>query len=132
MTEEDLVPKWARELAEEIASMIEFEAPAILDCQQSEPEETEWGVDLVELWPAVMEIQEAGPNDGEIVYGIVHSFDILAAQKIFDKVNSVKFGFEIANRPIVTIEGNFKGRPVVVIVYFEPEFEDDEDTELDS
>lgn len=129
MTEdENQVPQWAKELAEAIADTIEFKGQAYLDCQQMEPGESEWEVDLVELWPAVMEIQEAGPNDGELVYGIVDRFDILAAQKIFDEVDEIMFGFENDGQPKITIEGTFKGRRVVVIVYFEPGF-DDEDEE---
>lgn len=129
MAEEDQVPQWARELADEIAATIEFMAQASIDCQLSAPEETEWGVDLVELWPAVMEIQEAGPNDGEMVFGIVQSFDLLAAQKIFEAVDAITFGFEDDGQPKITIEGKFKGRQVAVIVYFEPEFDEDEDIE---
>ena len=131
MTEEDLVPEWARELAEAVADTIEFKAQAFLDCQQLSPEENEYGVDLVELWPALMEIQEAGPNDGEIVFGIVHRFDILAAQEIFDKVDSIQFGYAFAGEPKITFEAWFKGRPVVVVVYFEPEFDEDDDEDLE-
>ena len=126
MAEVNPVPMWARELAVEIASTIEFKAQASLDCQQWSPEETEWGVDLVELWPAVMEIQEAGPNDGEIVFGIVDSFDLLAVQKIFDQVDDFTFGYENDGRGNITIEGKFKGRAVIVIVYFEPALGEDE------
>ena len=129
MEEEDQVPVWARELAESLAEAIEFKGQAFLDCQQSAPEETEWGVDLVELWPAVMEIQEAGPNDGEIVFGIVDNFDLLAALKIFDRVDAFTFGYENDGRGKVTIEGMFRGREVVVIVYFEPELGDEEEPE---
>jgi hypothetical protein len=127
MAEENQVPEWAKELAEAIADTIEFKTQASLDCRQSAAEETDWAVDLVELWPAVMEIQEAGPNDGELVYGIVDRFDILAAQKIFDEVNEVMLDFENGSEPKATIEGMFKGRQVVVIVYFEPGFEDEDE-----
>lgn len=126
MTEEDKVPEWTRELAQAIADTIEFKGQASLDCEQFAPQETDWGVDLVEMWPAVMEIQEAGPNDGELVYGLVDRFDILAAQKIFDEVSEVVFGFENDGQPKVTIEGTFKGREVVVVVYFEPELDEEE------
>jgi len=129
MTEEDQVPAWARELSESLADAIEFNGEAFLDCEQFGPEETEWGVDLVELWPALMEIQEAGPNDGEIVFGIIDRFDLLVAQKIFDRLNAFTFGYENDGRGKITIEGLFKGREVVVIVYFEPELGDEEDPE---
>ena len=127
MTEEDQVPAWARELSESLADAIEFNGEAFLDCEQFGPEETEWGVDLVELWPAVMEIQEAGPNDGEIVFGIVDSFDLLAAQKVFDQVEAFSFGYENDGRGNIMFEGTYKGRQVVVVVYFEPELGEEEE-----
>lgn len=128
MAEENQVPEWARKLAEAITSTIEFKGPASIECLHLAPGESGWNVDLVELWPALMEIQEAGPNDGELVFGIVHSFDLLAAQKIFDEVDAVSFGFEDDGQPAITIEGLYKGRQVVVPIYFEPEL-DDEDEE---
>lgn len=129
MTEEGQVPDWVWKLAEEVASTIEFKAQASLDCLHFAAQDTDWGVDLVELWPTVMEIQEAGPNDGEIVFGIVDSFDLLAAQKIFDNLDAVTYGYEYDGRGKITFEGEFKGRMVVVVVYFEPELDDVEDEE---
>jgi hypothetical protein len=131
MTEEVPVPAWAWELAEAITDTIEFKAQASLDCQQLAPEENEWGVDLVELWPALMEIQEAGPNDGELVFGVVDRLDLLAAEKVFDEVDDVILGFENDGQPKITFEGTFKGRQVVVIVYFEPWFDDEEDEDVE-
>ena len=129
MTEEDQVPEWAKELAEAVAATIEFQAQASLECLHAAPEDTELGVDLVELWPAVMEIQEAGPNDGELVYGIVDRFDLLAAQKLFEELEEIHFGFEIDGQPKITILGTYKGRRVIVVVYFEPELGDDDEDE---
>ena len=76
-----------------------------------------------------MEVQEAGPNDGEFVFGIVDRFDILAAQKIFEEVNALRFGIEDTGEPKITLEGKYKGREVVVIVGFEPDVDEDEDPE---
>ncbi len=131
MEEENEVPEWAKELAEAIADTIEFKAQAFLDCQQLPPEENEWGVDLVELWPALMEIQEAGPNDGELVFGVVDRFDLQAAEKVFDDVDEFMFGFENDGQPKITIQGTFKGRPVIVVVYFEPWFDEDEEEDVE-
>ncbi|MGE5463455.1 MAG: hypothetical protein ACM3PS_08870 [Syntrophothermus sp.] len=129
MAEEDLIPQWAKELVEAIAATLEFEAPASLDCQLSAPDETEWGVDMVELWPAVMEIQEAGPNDGEIVYGVVRHMNLLAIQKLFDEVGAFLLEFENDGQPSIVIEGKFKERAVIVLIYFDPPFENEEGTE---
>lgn len=129
MTEEYRVPEWAQTLSESLASTIEFKGPAYLRLQHSAPDENGWGVDLIELFPAIMEIEEAGPNDGEEVFGIVHSFDLLEAQKTLDKVDAMIFGFENDGQPSISIEGEYKGREVVVIIYFEPE--PDEENEID-
>ncbi len=129
--EEDQVPEWARELAEAVADTIEFKAQAFLDCQQLGPEENEYGVDLVELWPALMEIQEAGPNDGELVFGVVDRFDLQAVEKVFDNVDEFMFGFENDGQPKITIEGMYKGRPVMVVVYFEPWFDEDDEEDVE-
>jgi hypothetical protein len=129
MSQENLIPEWAKVLGEVMASTIEFKGPAYMEWQHSTPEESEYGVDLIELWPAMMEIEEAGPNDGEVVFGVVHSFDILSAQEIFDEVDAVTFGFENDGQPNLSIEGKYQGRDVVVLVYFEPVFDADDGEE---
>ena len=39
------------------------------------------------------------------------------------------FGFENDGQPSVSIEGKYQGREVVVLVYFEPVPDEDDDTE---
>jgi len=129
MTKEYQMPEWAQTLSESLASTIEFKGPAYLRWQHSSPDENGWGVDLIELFPAIMEIEEAGPNDGEQVFGIVHGFDLLEAQKSLDKVDAMMFGFENDGQPSITIEGEYKGREVVILIYFEPEPDEDDETD---
>ena len=114
------LPGWAAELADGLADCIEFKSLGHLEARYSAPDETAWGIDLIELAPAPLEIVEAGPLDGERVYDIVHNFDLLAAQTSFDEVISLSFGFENDGRPCITLEGRLGGREIVVQVYFEP------------
>lgn len=126
MTEHDESPGWVEKLGEAIASAIEFEGPAYIEWYYSKAAENGRGVDLIELYPALVEIQEAGPYDGEMVFIKVNSFDIFAAQKAFDEVDAVMFAYEAEDQPSISIEGRYKGQDVAVVVYFEPAFDDDE------
>lgn len=126
MTEEDGLQDWVKTLSETIASAIEYDGPALLTGIHSSPEESIWGVDYIELFPVVTEIEEAGPRDGEEVEGLVHTIDILEVQKAFDEVSAVVLGFEFDREGSVTLEGKYAGRQVVVRINSEPRFDDDE------
>lgn len=127
MTEDYEAPEWVTTLGEAIASTIEFQGPAYIEWYYSKAADNEWGVDLLELYPALVEIEEAGPYDGEIVFVKVNSFDVFAAQKALDEVEGVTFGFEGGDQTNISIEGKYKGQNVVVIVYFEPAMDDEAD-----
>lgn len=127
MTENDETPEWVENLGEAIASTIEFQGPAYIEWYYSKADENGWGVDLLELYPALVEIEEAGPYDGEIVFIKVNSVDILAAQKALDEVDTVTFGYETEDQTNISIEGKYKGQQVMVVIYFEPAFDDEAD-----
>jgi hypothetical protein len=127
MTEENNAPEWVETLSEAIAATIEWQAPAYLEWYYSKADENGWGVDLIELYPALMEIEEAGPKDGEIVFPRVNSFDVLEAQKMLDEVDAVTFGLEEDGQPSISLEGKYKGQEIVVMVYFQPLPDIDED-----
>lgn len=130
MTENSDAPEWVAELGEAIVSTIQFQGPAYIEWYYSKAEENEQGVDLLELYPALVEIEEAGPYDGEIVFVKVNSVDILAAQRTLDDVEAVTFGIEAEDQTSLSIEGSYQGHPVNVVIYFEPAFDDDiEDVE---
>lgn len=129
MAEDNQMPEWAQTLCEKLAEAIEFKGPASMEGWYSAPEETSWGVDLIELFPAVMEIEEAGPNDGEEVFGIVNNFDLLAAQKVFDEVVEMAFGFDNEGESYITIEGKYKERDVVVLINFQPASDEEDEDE---
>ncbi len=120
MSEESYMPDWADKLCDAIAATIEFKGMADIEAFFWAPDETSWGTNLLEVAPAVMEIVEAGPNDGEHVFGIVHNFDLLALQGNFEQVDALTFGFENDGQPTVTLEGKFEGNEVVVLIYFRP------------
>jgi hypothetical protein len=128
MAADKKTPEWIEMLGTAIASTIEWKAPAYVEWYYSKADENGWGVDLIELYPALVEIEEAGPNDGEIVFAEVNSFDILEAQKKLDEVDSVMFGFETAGQPSISLEGKYKGQEIIVIIYFLPasDYEEDE------
>ena len=131
MTENNETPEWVETLGEAIASAIEFQGPAYIEWYYSKADENGRGVDLIELYPALVEIQEAGPYDGELVFIKVNSFDILEAQKALDEIEGVIFANETEDQASISIEGNYKGQKVMVTIYFEPAF-DDEDDETDN
>ncbi len=92
------------------------------------PEESIWGVDYIEFFPVIGEIQDAGPRDGEQVEGLVHTIDILEVQKAFEEVRAIVIGFEFDRQGSVTLEGTYAGREVVVRINAEPSFDEDDET----
>lgn len=121
--------EWVETLGKEITSTIEWQAPTDVEWYYSKADENNWGTDLLELYPAWQEIEEAGPNDGEAVYATVNHFDILEAQKVLSKLNAVAFSLDENQQPSVTLEGIYKGHEIVVIVHFAPI--DDLDDEIE-
>lgn len=127
MMENDETPEWVEVLGEAIASAIEFQGPAYIEWYYSKADENGRGVDLIELYPALVEIEEAGPYDGEMVFIKVNSFNILAAQKALDEVDGVMFAYGAEDQASITIEGKYSGQAVEVVIYFEPAFDDEDD-----
>lgn len=123
------MPDWAVPIFETIVSAIEFKGIAYMEGYYSAPDETAWGLDLLELAPALMNISEQGADDGEQCYGIIHNFDLLTAQAAFDEVMVMAFGIENDGRPCITIEGKVGERDIVALIYTDP-FEDAEDAEV--
>lgn len=120
MSEEKMMPEWVENLFETIASNIEFKGLSGLEGRYSKPDETGWGVHLLEIAPALEELDEAGPNDGEQIYGIFHSVDLLEIQKALDEVNGLSFGFENDGTPCITIDGRSGEQEIVVLIYGVP------------
>ncbi len=111
---------WAQALFDTLASTIEFKGLASLEGRYSAPGETDWGIDLLELAPALMELTQTRPRDGERVYGLIHDLDLLAAQQAFAKVAALSFGFEDDGHSYFTFEGNAQGHKIAVVIYTSP------------
>ena len=129
MSTQNCMPDWVQSLFETIASTIEFKGIAYMEGLYSEPDETAWGINLLEMAPSLIELSGTGSDDGEQVYSIIHNFDLLAAEDGFDEVEGLAFGIENNGCPCITIEGKVGGREVVVLIYAEP-FEDGEISEV--
>ena len=117
MSTDNHMPDWVRTLFEEIGSGIEFKGPAYVEGHYFEPDETAWGIHLLEMAPALMDLSELGAEEGEQGYGIIHSFDLLATQEAFDEVVGLLFGIENDGRSCITIEGKVGGQHVAVLIY---------------
>jgi hypothetical protein len=126
MSTDNHMPDWVRTLFEEIASGIEFKGFADMEGYYAKPDETSWGIHLLEMAPSLMDLSELGAEEGEQGYGIMHSFDLLATQEAFDEVAGLSFGIENDGRSCITIEGKVGEQDVVVLIYITP-FEDTED-----
>ena len=92
MSDNNQMPDWAKSLFENIAESIEFKGMAYMEGRYSEPDATGWGLDLIEIAPALMDLSEFGAEGGEQGYGIIHSFDLLFAQEPFSEVAALTFG----------------------------------------
>jgi hypothetical protein len=125
MSTENHMPDWARSLFETIVSGIEFKGIAYMEGRYSAPDETAWGLDLMEIAPSLMKVSERGPDDREQCYGIIHNFDLMRAQEAFDEIIDMSFGIDNDGRYCMTLEGKVGEREIVVLIYTEP-FEDSE------
>lgn len=125
MSTEDETPDWVADLAEAVAGAVEFKGLANMEWRCYKPEDTAWGVDLLEMAPGLLEIVQAGPHDGEQVHGIIHSLDLLAVQDAFDEVVALSFGSDNEGRPEVTVEGRVEEKEIVLLIHTYP-FEDAE------
>lgn len=116
-------PEWIDDLARKIAETIEMIAP--LEMRYSPAGENELGVELIEIAPGLMEIDQAGPYDGEEVTDRIHHFDLLAAQAAFDEIRAVYYSDDAEEGYNLSLEGVVAGNEVIVLVYPEP-FDDAE------
>ena len=70
--------------------------------------------------PALLEMVEAGPHDGDAIYGLIDTLDLKCVQESLEDVKSFSLGFDKNLTPQVTIEGVCKGHAVVVLIYARP------------
>jgi hypothetical protein len=116
-------PDWVNEVFETIAEAIDLRGPASLEGRHFAPDETSLGITLLEIAPALMEIEIPGPADGEEIYGIYHNVDLMQLQKAFTQVSGMSFGFDAEGEPQLWFEGKANEQDIVVIIHSFP-FED--------
>ena len=119
------MPDWVESLFEKLASGIEFKGVAWMEGHHSLPDETSWGIDLLEMAPALLQISTHGLGEGEECYGLIHNFDLMTAQSAFDEVTEMGFGIDNEGRHVITIEGKVGNHEIVALIYTDP-FEDAE------
>ena len=124
-------PAWAEALYQAVADAVEFHGLGAMEGRYYLPDESVWGVDLVELAPALAELVEVGPNDGEHVWASVAHVDLLAVQAAFDQVDALSFGIQPDGQPSPTVEGKAAGNEVVVLLHTHPFGDAEPDTKLD-
>jgi hypothetical protein len=135
------LPNWAEKLAEAISDLIEFKAPANLDAYYSTPDENPWGVDLLEIAPALVEMEDAGPGAGEgyedeAVFGIYHRIDLLGIQALFDEVAALSLDLDNEGQLEISLEGKLDGQEIILVIYslpflVQPDEEDEGEDEED-
>ncbi|RYX81275.1 hypothetical protein EON83_24825 [bacterium] len=125
MDSEEL-PEWINVLFDQISSAIEFKGLADIAWRYLDPESTYWGIDVLEIAPALMDLSQLGAEEGEFGYGIIHNLDLLEIQKAFQEVSSMSFGIENEDKSCITIEGTANNQQVMVFIYTEP-FDDSYD-----
>jgi hypothetical protein len=118
--EEPNFPSWINSLFETLAESIDLRGPASLEGRYYGPDDTSLGKDLLEIAPALLEIEIPGPADGEKVYGIYENVNILELQQAFEEVSSMAYGFDSEGEPQIWMEGKVDGQEVAVILYSFP------------
>jgi hypothetical protein len=131
MTDES-IPDWVTSFATEIAQFIrDMER---FDLHWTPPEESDSGVDHIELAPSIVKMKVAGPQAGTPGTLVITHIDLLEVQKVFTQVDSFSFDNVYLPRqergkfnlsPSLQFSGEKDGRPVSVEVFFEP-FDDAE------
>jgi hypothetical protein len=114
------MPDWVQSLFETLAATIELEGMTYVEGRYSSPEETDWGIDLLEIAPALMEIAAVSSHATERVFGSIRDFDLLAAQDVFNEVTAMSLGIDDNETPCLTIEGMVSKREIVVLVRMSP------------
>jgi len=120
---------WVESLSATVAAASEFTGLGSVEWRYSPPCNNSWGCHLLEFAPALLEIVERGPEDGEVCYPILHNLDLVMVQSALDDVAALAFGIETDAGPCITLEGQLDGEEIVLRVYTQP-FEDAEITDV--
>jgi hypothetical protein len=86
----------------------------------AEPDETFWGVDVLEIAPAIVPYQGPGVEEETLIYSPLRNVDVLAIQEAFDEVEGVSLTQDSEEGLVLMVEGRFGGRDVLVRIYADP------------
>jgi hypothetical protein len=124
------MPAWADRLFEQLSVVVDFPGYATQAGRYTEPDATDWGLDLFELAPGELEPIEAGPPDAVLpydlpMYGLLRVIDWLVLHDLLAPIDSFALEFDEPRQFHVTLTGRFEARRVAVIIQLTP-FEDAE------
>ena len=124
------MPAWADRLFEQLSAAVDFPGFATQAGRYTEPDATDWGLDLIELAPGLLDQVEARPQDGVLpygqpMYGLLRVIDLLMLHDVFAPIDSYALDFDEPRQFHVTLTGRFEARRVAVIIQFTP-FDDAE------
>jgi hypothetical protein len=120
------LPKWLAELLDSLCAACVSEEKGRLSgfsCRCAKPRDNAWGMWLVQIAPAVLEIA-GGRDDGTTGFAFL-DVDLLALPLCLEEVESFAYDSDYGEVPRLRLVGQKRGRQVVVEIYFEP-FEGDE------
>jgi len=127
MDHEQNIPDWVETLSTALANTIEVPATIHFGWYYEPPHENDFGIHALTLYPEPVEIQEAGPKDGEFVFLAPNGVDILAIYRQFDEVDALTLAFEQGHEPAISITGKYKGQAVIVFLFLHPNSDHQED-----
>jgi hypothetical protein len=108
-------PEWAMELCEEVLDCIE--GFSFFEPRYYAPDANEYGIHLIEIAPAKLEIAEAGEHDGEEVFDSNFDVDLLALKRLFGRVRYFhsEIDYETFTRKF-SLEATYQRRAVVLAI----------------
>jgi hypothetical protein len=109
------IPTWVADVAEHVSGCIEYLWNCHTEWCYVLPKDNQWGVHMIELAPAPLELTESENEVGAFRLG-VQQFDVFAAQQIFDEVDETTF-----RQPLGLVEVAMQGRigdDVVRVTFF--------------
>jgi hypothetical protein len=120
---DDQWPEWVNELFEEVGAVIEFSGLSGGEGRFSFADDNGWGVDLLEVAPALSQVAEVGPDDGEEVYSPIYAIHLLGLHAAFGEVRDLGYRHDHRGYDEITVEGTVDGHEAVVVIRTTP-FED--------
>lgn len=113
-------PRWIMDIVRQVSDVIMLSEEASLQLHFHRPgcAANEWDDAVyIGLAPCLIEVVEAGPNDGKMVYPKVDNIDLMEMARIFDEVEDFFYGVCRCETRCLTIVGKVQDRRVVVEFY---------------